>query len=389
MADNALPETLYERSTTVPADTGAVTFVGSEGKKYKSPVVPNSIKPIKSDEENQSTGFNTTHNMKDSQLIEERGDMQTQAQLERTELIEKHLNWLRNRKVRPWDERATWSPSGSKSDVQVEDITWGHNSPTLDRSMHDGSPKSVVWDGLNARPFRDALRYQNQNGSSRLSHVELDVQGLDADGSRLRVQRTLEVKLKSTHRVSEQGNILKTTMKLKRVLTISPLNASSPPPTRPNEREVYQGLLEQIAQHEVDKALDERNHYLRAVFGQDVGHIRTRWESTIPAHKWSFQLPEVCIRGPDGTTIGLREKRTDSASGGQVLLTYTVMIEQVHGGHRKDHLFDLPSEGCESERQIRQARWSISSAINRCIASGSAERFVLDRWVHGALPPCE
>ncbi|KAH8765772.1 hypothetical protein BGZ57DRAFT_930522 [Hyaloscypha finlandica] len=389
MTDNAPPQTLYERLMTVPADTGAVNFVASEGKKHKSPVVPNSIKSIKPDEENQSTGFNTTHNTKDSQLIEERGDMQTKAQLARTEVIEEHLKWLRNHKVRPWNERATWCLSGSKSDPQVEDINWGHDSPTSDRSMNDGSPKSIVWDGLNAESFRDALRYQNQNGSSRLSHIELDVQGLDADGNRMRVQRTLEVKLKSTHQIPEQGNVLKTTMKLKRVLIISPLNSPSSPPTRPNAREVYQGLLEQIAQHEVDKAFDERNHYLRAVFGQDVDHVRTRWESTVPAHEWSFHLPEVCIRGRDGTIIGLREKRTDSASGGQVVLTYTIVIEQVHGGDRKDHLFDLPSQGCESERQIRQARWSISSAIDRCIASGSAERFVLGRWVHGAFLPRE
>src|SRR5882757_2281191 len=126
MADNAPPQTLYERSMTVPAATGAVTFVAAEGKKHKSPVVPNSINSIKSNEENLSTGFNTTHNTKDSQLIEGRGEMQTKAQLARTEVIEKHLKWLRNHKVRPWNERATWSPSGSKSDPQVEYINWGH-----------------------------------------------------------------------------------------------------------------------------------------------------------------------------------------------------------------------------------------------------------------------
>jgi hypothetical protein len=86
--------------------------------------------------------------------------------------------------------------------------------------------------------------------------------------------------------------------------------------------------------------------------------------------------------------ISLKEERTDSAVADDVILTYAVVIEQVRREGRS-HLLDLPVEGSESERLIRQAKWTISSAIDRYLAEGSAERFVMDKWVDGTfLPRC-
>jgi hypothetical protein len=277
------------------------------------------------------------------------------------------------------------------SDRKIEDIVWGQTSPTSN-SQHGSTPNHIFWDENRVQAFKDAIWPEDDFGqrkknSKTLSHLELDVRGLDVEGNRLRVRRTLEVKLKITNQASEKGKIEKTTMKLKRGLTISTPDSSSLPPTKPERKEVYHDLLQQLAQHEVDKALDERNQYLRQIFGQEVDHVRKRRNSTISAHEWTSQQPEICIRGPDGTLISLREKRTDYGVDDKVVLTYTLLLEQVRGEEGESHLFDLPIKGCESERRVRQARCSISSAIDRCIASGCAERFVLDRWVDGAFLP--
>jgi hypothetical protein len=318
--------------------------------------------------------------------------MQTEVQIERAEAIEKHLCWFRKAEARPWNERAPWSPCGPMSDKEIEDINWGLTSSTLNSAQHDPTPNPIFWDEIGFKAFKGAIESEYQfiegkNASRSLSHVELDVQGLDAKGYRARVQRSLEVKLKITNQTSEEGNIETTTMTLKRVLRVSSPDEFCLPPTKPNGREVYHDLLGQLAQHEVNKALDERNHYLRGVFGQDVDHVRKRRDSTILAHEWTFRQPEIYIRGPDGTLMSLREKRRDYGIDDKVLLTHTLLLEQVRGEEGKSHLFDLPIEGCESERRVRQARWSISSAIDRCIASGCAERFVLDRWVGGTFLP--
>lgn len=381
MAENAPPRRVCERSKMAFGYTGAITsVVPCKGKKPECHATPISFKSIEKDEDLHVND----HRLKSSQELQAHADMQKQTQLERMKANEKHLHWLQDRKVLPWDGRAIWSPIDSKADITIESIRWGQNSPISSSSTKDETPDSIIWDELNAQAFEHAL-VQSMNGSSILSHIELEVQGLDANSNRLRVQRTLSVQLKTTHPTSPQGLIEKTTMHLTRTLKISAPDAYWLPPAKPQGREVYQCLLEQIAQHEVDKAFDERNHYLREVYGQDVDHVRTRRESTIPAHEWEFQLPEICVRGEDGTMIALREKRVDYASGDEVVLTHTVVLEQVRDEKGGNHLFDLPSDGCESERRIRNARRSISSAIDKCLAPGSAERFMLDRWVDGTF----
>ena len=317
-------------------------------------------------------------------------EVQTQAQIERAEVIERHLHWLRNSKGQSCDERTTWFPSSSDIEKKKENIHWGQTLPVSEFPKGDAATFPIFRDKIGFQAFKDALQCKDDirdghNCSRTLSHIEIDVQGLDAKGARLRVRRILEVNLKIKSQASGQGDVEKTAMSLTRVLIISQPDTSSLPPARPNGKGVYHGILEQIAQHEVDKALDERNHYVREVFGQEVDHVRVFQQSTIAAHEWHSQRRELWLRGPDGTRIGLREKRTDSESGDEVILTHTIMIEQERGENGRNRLFDLPADGTESERRIREARWSISSAIDRCVASGAAERFVLDRWVDGVF----
>jgi hypothetical protein len=314
------------------------------------------------------------------------GDMWTKDNQERPELIEMHLHWLRNHEGRSWDERAIWLPTHSESATKIEHITWGQPSGL---SKEGTLVDPIPWDEVSSQAFEYALKAQedfnqDNNGTKPLSHVDIDVQGFDVEGNRVRVRRTLETKLKISDNRSTEGNFETTEMKLKHVLIIESPPACSLPPRNPRDREPYQAILDQLAQHEVNKAFDERNHFLREVFGQDVDHVRKRRESTIPTHNWSFQKPELCIQGPDGTMINLKEKRTDSAVDEEVVLTHTVRIKQVRVEGRS-HLFDLPIEGSESERRIRQARRTLSSAIDRCIASGSAEMFVLDKWLDGTF----
>jgi hypothetical protein len=175
-------------------------------------------------------------------------------------------------------------------------------------------------------------------------------------------------------------------MELTKTLTLVDPHEFSLPARKARENEPQHLILQQLAQHELNSALDERNFYLREVFGQDVDHVQKRRESTIGSHGWNFQLPEVAIRGPDGTVLHLNEMRTDAADDEEVELTHTITIIQTRTDGR-NHLFDLPTGGSEVERRIRQVRWSISSAIDRCVASGSAERFVVDKWVDGMFLP--
>lgn len=151
-------------------------------------------------------------------------------------------------------------------------------------------------------------------------------------------------------------------------------------------QEPYHPVLEQLAQREVDNAFDERNCHLRDVFGQVVDSLRTTQESRFGEHNWNFQKPESGVYGPDDTSLHLVERRSDVLAGGDLVLTHVISVMQTRAGGR-NHLFDLPTEGTDAERQIRLARWSISSAIDRCIAAGSADRFVLDKWVEGTFLP--
>ncbi|KAE9370380.1 hypothetical protein N431DRAFT_442218 [Stipitochalara longipes BDJ] len=367
MAANALMKKLCRCSMIDCTDTGAIAFITAKNK-FEKPVISDLIRLKTPDQEAQASEIINTHKKPDSQVTQARGGVQTTAQLRRSEVIENYLRWLCNKEVKHWNERAIWALSGLNSDMTIEDIAWGLTSPVGNQPTHNSTLANVFRDDLGLQAFEQALRrLQGHNTSSGLPHTELDVQGIDAHCNHHRVQRTLEIKLKIAHQPSEQGPIEKTTMELKRTVKISTPAEALHPLTKPNAKEVYQDILEQLAQHEVNKAFDERNHYLRAVFRQDVDHVRIARQSTIAAHDWSFQKPRVGIRGPDGTILLLRETRTDSANDGKVVLTYTVAIEQVRGVNGKDHLFDLPVEGCESERQIQQARWTISSAIDKCI----------------------
>ena len=146
-------------------------------------------------------------------------------------------------------------------------------------------------------------------------------------------------------------------------------------------------VLEQLAQNEITKVLDERNDFLRDAFSNEEEHVQDMREILAHnEHVWRFGMPEVAIRGADETVLILREERADVVGNGCLTMTRSVIVEQTRMKGRT-RLFDLPADGSESERRVRRARWSISSAIDRCIASGSGEKFVMDKWVDGTFLP--
>jgi hypothetical protein len=332
-----------------------------------------------------------------SQRQETKGELWAKDRLDRAKVVEKHLHWIRNQDERTRNERSVWLPllyekRQRRVPTKIEEIKWGESS--IEEGSDDATPIAAVWDEDGSLRFEYARKLQEKHlrgkrdweGAKDLTHTEVDVEGTDAKGNQVRVQKTLDVSLSIGYRNKESGKVEKTVMELTKTLLLVEPHEFSFPAWKARGNEPQHLILQQLAQHELNSVLDERNFYLREVFGQDVDHVRKRRESTIGSHDWNFQLPEVAIRGPDGTMLHLNEMRTDTADDGEVELTHTITIVQTRTDGR-NHLFDLPTGGSEAERRIRQARWSISSAIDRCIASGSAERFVVDKWVDGMFLP--
>lgn len=95
-----------------------------------------------------------------------------------------------------------------------------------------------------------------------LSHIEVDVERVDVTGQRLRVQSFLLVRL-STAWVNWEGvTAEQTVMQFYRTHTIKayPLSLR---PHRAQGKQPHEVILEQLAQHELDIAIDERNNSLR------------------------------------------------------------------------------------------------------------------------------
>lgn len=313
---------------------------------------------------------------------------------------EQHLIWLRKQgaptEKQVWTSEDYQEPEAISSySAGIEDITWqiftSRNASDLENHLRDS------WDEDSCLALDYAINAQDQNQNEKhpgtpaeedtgnLSHIELDAEGFDAMGRRIRVQRMLEVKL-GTASVSREGAIVvQTTMQLEATVILKKPHPFSLPPQGSRFKEPHHLILEQLAQHELDKAIDERNYFLREVFAKDVDHVRKRRESTFGAHDWTFHTPVIQIRGPDGVILRLVENRTDAEVDDEVVTAHMITLTEIMPTNGQSHLFDLPTEGSERERRIRQARWSISSAIDRCSASGSAERFVMDKWIDGSF----
>ncbi|CZS97256.1 uncharacterized protein RCO7_00326 [Rhynchosporium graminicola] len=340
----------------------------------------------------------------------DQNDMWVKEHHDRAQAVKNHMKWLQEQVISDHQKRNIWLPSTNIRDGYLNrDIQWGVSTPPegpVDLFATHNS--TTPWDEENSQTFDYARDLQdkywnahafNMNSDptspegyvNNLTHVELDVEGIDANGCRVRAQRILEVNLK----VYQNRNVIpateETTMEFKRTLVLkSPAPCSLLLP-KPRDREPYYAILAQLAQHEVDKALDERNHYLREVFGLEVDHVRTRREGQFGEfekgeHSWNYQRPEIGIKGQDGTMMHLVERRSDADVAGEVILTHIVSVMQVRCGGRS-HLFDLPTEGSDEERRIRKARWSVSSAIDRCVAAESPDRVVLDKRVDGTFLP--
>ncbi|KAH9216328.1 hypothetical protein DL95DRAFT_407587 [Leptodontidium sp. 2 PMI_412] len=323
----------------------------------------------------------------------ETNDMWAKELQDRANAVDNHVKWLQSPDKRDWKERTAWIPSSNISyDPIIQDIQWGSSTST---TASEGPVDLFATHHTIAHSDSDSQAEYINN----LTHVELDVEGNDATGSRIRVQRILEVNLKVHHNNAMSPVTEETTMEFKRTLVLKSPARYSLLALRPGDREPYHDMLTHMAQHEVDKALDERNHYLREVFGRDVDHLRTRREGEFGdgdgegkeegeggEHNWNYQKPEIGVRGQDGTVLHLVERRSDAVVEGEVILSHVVSVMQIRCGGR-NRLFDLPTEGTDEERRVRKARWSVSSAIDRCVADESADRVVIDKWVDGTFLP--
>ncbi|TVY35401.1 hypothetical protein LSUB1_G005809 [Lachnellula subtilissima] len=315
------------------------------------------------------------------QVIEEwRGNREQRQQVE-----QQHLIWLRKQE----GTKLIWTPIKYKQleeeiardeSGDFENVTW--QSPTSREALELATHLRNSWDEDSCLAFDYLIDTQDQvDQTGNLTHIEVDVEGHDRNGHRLRVQRTLEVKISRRQEELEGALRQKNMMQLEWTIILKKPHPFALPPQAARYKTPHQLILEQLAQHELDKAIDERNHFLRKTFGPGSDLFHMERESTLGAHDWSFHTPVVQIRGPDGVVLRLVECRTDAEVDGEVICTHRMSLTESIPSGEQSHLFDLPIEGTDTERRIRQARWSISSAIDRCHASGSAERFVMDKWV--------
>ena len=298
---------------------------------------------------------------------------------------QQHLIWLRKQE----GTKLMWTPVeyeeleeeiARDESGDFENVTW--QSPTSREAPDLENHLRNSWDEDSCLAFDYLIDTQDQvDQTGNLTHIEVDVEGHDRNGHRVRVQQTLEVKISRRQEEWEGALRQKNTMQLEWTIILKKPHPFSLPPQAARYKTPHQLILEQLAQHELDKAIDERNHFLRKTFehGSDIFHMER--ESTLGAHHWTFHTPVVQIRGPDGVVLRLVECRTDAEVDGEVICTHRMSLTETIPSGEQSHLFDLPTEGTDMERRIRQARWSISSAIDRCHASGSAERFVMDKWV--------
>lgn len=100
-----------------------------------------------------------------------------------------HVAWLQTPSPTP----ASWFSTGPgylQAPVTIEDIRWGRDSRSGPGSEGEGKAKdpSPVWDEHGSLAF-DFARSQQDTYQRPLSHLELDISGLDAHGRRIRVQK--------------------------------------------------------------------------------------------------------------------------------------------------------------------------------------------------------
>lgn len=311
---------------------------------------------------------------------------------QRQKVKQRHLVWLRKQE----GAKLVWTRVGYEqleqeiaSDVSAdfENVTWqsqtSREAEALELELEN--QQRDCWDEDSCLAFEYLVDTQEQVEQTGLTHIEVDVEGHDRNGHRLRVQRMLEVRVSSKAQKGWDGALgWKNKMQLEWTLILKKPHPFALPPHAARCKGPHQLILEQLAQHELDEAIEERKKFLRRTLENGVDGF-PGGENTFGAHDWAFRTPVVQIRGPDGVVLRLAESRTDAEVDGEVIRTRRMSLTEIIPSGGQSHLFDLPTEGTEAERRVRQARWSISAAIDRCNALGSAERFVMDKWVDGSF----
>lgn len=314
-------------------------------------------------------------------------DIWNREREERAKAEAAHVAWLQT----PSPTTAPWFPTGPgrlQAPIIIEEIRWGRDSSfgPGNEGMAKAKGPSPVWDEYASLAF-DYARSQQDTYQAPLSHLEFDISGIDAHGRRVRVQKMLEVALDVRDHSTELLPFERATMQLKRTTIASEHDTHAFPPYV-EDGSGPEIVLQRLAQSEVDRVLDERTHFLREAFASEEEYVQDMRDLLAhEPHRWTFEMPTVGVRGEDDTCLVLKETRSDVVDeAGRVTVTSTVLLEQTRTEGRS-RLFDLCDGGGESEKRCRRARWSFGSAIDRCIASGSESRFVMDRWVDGTFRP--
>ncbi|KAF4625228.1 hypothetical protein G7Y89_g12944 [Cudoniella acicularis] len=275
---------------------------------------------------------------------------------------EQHLRWLR-RYGQPTKHEWVVDNSNQAGAAAVmslvpdisEYINWG-TLATAESFWHDDE-RIVIWDEVasltydNTRPWL-AIGAQPKTSSNalygehNLSHAGLDVEGVDAVGRRIRARRLLEVKL-AICEIDWQGvKAEQTTWVLQQSIILKEPLPSSIPPRKSRDKESHQSVLEQVAQREVDKAIDERDDIIRKIFQREIEPDSTRRNSTFGAHYWKVRGPMVQIEESNGVVLRLLESWSDGEDGDFAMQTHNTTLIQISPGGQS-HLFDLPTEGTD------------------------------------------
>ncbi|KAG4431428.1 hypothetical protein IFR05_013097, partial [Cadophora sp. M221] len=183
---------------------------------------------------------------------------------DRANAIDNHVKWLQSPDKRDWKERTTWLPSSNiRCDHIIQDIQWGSSTPTP-TTASDGlvdlfaaHHNTTHWDEEGSLTFEYARELQEKHWDAysaiaanpdldtpeeyinNLTHVELDVEGYDATGSRIRAQRILEINLKVHYNHATVPVTEETTMEFKRTLVLKSPAEFSLGALRPRDREPY------------------------------------------------------------------------------------------------------------------------------------------------------
>jgi hypothetical protein len=177
----------------------------------------------------------------------------------RAKAEQEHVRWLTSVEDGKYQSyrgggNTGWIPTGPGRllpPTAPEEIEWGSAQPRRHSSVIHHLPSSI-WDEYGSLAF-DYARGQQEAQQSALSHLEFDVEGKDAHGNRVRVQKFLEIWLDVRKHISSRPafpDFERSVMKMKHICILRAPHPQAFPVLREEEREPVQIALERLAQNE-------------------------------------------------------------------------------------------------------------------------------------------